>query len=262
MYKYSFCRILLQVAGSRRARRQGTHGRRDDDGGERRRPVRRGLATSGGHCRGDRLCRTGTRAAAGPSSPGHADDGDGLAGHQHAPSPSGARADLGWRGAAPRRPGAGGRGRHHLPGAPGGRVRGSRTAAAGGGSARRRSLGCLPDPRTGGSFQVVPGHRRDARRSGLRPHRVRVEQHQDRAPAFEPGLLPDRLTARAAAARQGRPADAGRGHHRRREVGYLRRRQGARPTGRTSARTTGAWRPTARSDIATPRRWSRPWASG
>ena len=78
----------------------------------------------------------------------------------------------------------------------------------------------------GAAREVVSGDRVAAERRGLRPDRVRARRDQVGAAVVESRLLPDRVAARPAAAAARGPAEAGRRHHHRREVGHLRRGQG------------------------------------
>src|SRR6185503_4478352 len=97
--------------------------------------------------------------------------------------------------------------------------------AARAGDARHRPLRRLPHPRRGGPPALVPVHRDAAAGNRLRAPRARRRGHPRRAARVVPRLLSYR---RAAGARAARRRSAHRGaRHRRREVGHLRRRQGA-----------------------------------
>ncbi len=191
---------------------------------------------------------------------GVADDGDGVAGHQHAQAPARSGPHLGWRRGASRRGGPRCRGRHDLSGAPRSGLCRPRAAIARRRSARRRSVGGFPSSGRGRTFQVVPGHRRACPTAW-----PTVSPSSSWAPSRPRGCFRTRAVTRPPRCSRCYRSP-GRACWYRAPTSSLTRSRGSRapakprPTARTSARTTAASPPTLRSAIATRRRWSRPWA--
>ena len=117
--------------------------------------------------------------------------------------------------------------RHRVSGAARFGRGGARPLAGRGRRARHRSVRRVPAAGRRRARALVSGNAPHAGRRGLRPHRARARRGRRRPARGQSGLLPDGGAAGAGAARVCRHPDAGRRHHRRRQIGGVRRRQDA-----------------------------------